>query len=589
MTEAQQTNIREKNVALDDIRPPLYILNVVAIITASFLLAFEYLPSLPDDIVSTIVAGVILIVSILGMFFTYRSRTTAAAIILMTILFISASAIGYNFRGLRNPVIYGLYLLLVPLTSLYLQRRNIIIVVGIIMLGIIGMQAGGAAEISSMIQIGVDEFVVVLVSIATAASLIDFTTRRLQTAIERSKKGEAEAVQANIELTRLTETLEQQVESRTADLETRNRYLETINQIAHEANISRNEQQLLEQIVNLIAERLNYYHAGIFLVDSNNEWAELKAASSVGGKQMVARGHRLQVGKQGIVGYVTGIGQPRITQATSMDRVHAITPELPDTRAEMALPLKARGEILGALDIQDTQEFAFTEDTVAVMQTLADQIALAIDNLRLLVQAQQSLEEAQRAYGDYSRKAWIEAQRSGTLPSYHFQRESRTGPSKISSGSLPSLEGKNKFEFPIQVRGLTIGVIDIAKSAGTEEWTLEEKELMQSLTDQLGIALDSARLFLETQQRAATEQIITEISTEVRETLDIDSILITAAERIRETLKLPEVSIRFATQTDHMENNGAGQPDSGQPEQIQPSPEQPDQQMTGYDQDTRPA
>jgi GAF domain-containing protein len=269
---------------------------------------------------------------------------------------------------------------------------------------------------------------------------------------------------------------------------------------------------------------------------------------------MLARGHRLRVGKQGIVGYVTGIGRARVAQSTQMDRIHAVNPELPDTRAEMGLPLKARGEIIGALDIQDTREQAFTHETIQVMQTLADQIALAIDNLRLFGQAEQSLVEAQRAYGEYSRQAWIEAQRSGDLPAYRLTKGSQTGAQKVDTDALPTLPEDRKLELPIQVRGQTIGILDIVKPGQDKDWSEEEQELLNSLSEQLGIALDSARLFNETQKRAATERLVTDVSDQIRGTLDIDTIMKTATEQIRTVLNLPQVVIRLAEPT--QDSNG---------------------------------
>ena len=173
------------------------------------------------------------------------------------------------------------------------------------------------------------------------------------------------------------------MEQNTQRMERRNRYLEVAAQIARDTVVTHDQQEILDHSVDLIATSFDYYQVGIFLIEENSQWAYLRAASSDGGRAMISRNHRLGVGKQGIVGYVTGIGQSRITQDIQLDRIHSVTPELPETRSEMALPLKVRGEIIGALDIQDRIPNAFIEEDISALQTLADQISLGIQNLRL--------------------------------------------------------------------------------------------------------------------------------------------------------------------------------------------------------------
>jgi K+-sensing histidine kinase KdpD len=211
---------------------------------------------------------------------------------------------------------------------------------------------------------------------------------------------------------------------------------------------------------------------------------------------------------------------------------------------------------LGALDIQDDVPNAFSEEDISVLQTIADQIALAIENLRLNQQVQDSLEEVQRVYGDYSQKAWAETHRQKALSAYKF-----------SDGALsPILEedfiidSENKIDLPILVRGHQIGTIEISREDPLTEWTEDEEELLTTLSDQLGIALDSARLFNETQLRATTEQIIGNINAEIMESLEINSILRTTVEKIRETLELPEVSIKMTAPPSSQQPSNNGNP-----------------------------
>ncbi|TFH34158.1 MAG: GAF domain-containing protein, partial [Anaerolineales bacterium] len=181
------------------------------------------------------------------------------------------------------------------------------------------------------------------------------------------------------ELSDLYRSLERRVEERT-------RQIRTASEVARDAVAIRDVETLLEETVNLITTRFGFYHAGVFLIDRDRESASLRAASSEGGKRMIARGHSLPVGKVGIVGYVTGTGKPRIVLNVGEDAVHFANPDLPDTRAEMALPLWAGDQIIGALDVQSKDPDAFGEEDVLVLQTLADQLAVAIENARLITE-----------------------------------------------------------------------------------------------------------------------------------------------------------------------------------------------------------
>ncbi len=374
------------------------------------------------------------------------------------------------------------------------------------------------------------------------AVLIYLSNQLITQALSKASAAQEALTRSNQELSEIKTYLEGTVEERNEQLERRNRYLEAAAQVARKTIAITNMQEMLNAISMEISNLFSYYHVGIFLLDEKSEWAMLRAASSDGGKQMIARNHRLEVGKQGIVGFVTSIGKARISQDVEMDRIHSVTQELPDTRSEMALPLIARNKVIGALDIQDSMANAFSQEDIALLQTMADQIALALENIRLYQSAQDSLEEVQRVYGLYSERAWAETYRKNLLTSYRYAGGTLE---EIARDQEPSLL-ENKVSIPIKVRGFNIGAIEITKEESEfNEWTDDELKLLNSLSEQLGIALDSARLFNETQLRATTEHMIGEINTTLWETLDINSILKTSARKIQQALELPEVTIRM--------------------------------------------
>ena len=191
------------------------------------------------------------------------------------------------------------------------------------------------------------------------------------------------------ELTSVYQSLEDRVEDRT-------RQIRTASEVARDAVAIRDIESLLNETVNLITSRFGFYHAGVFLLDREREDAVLRAASSEGGKRMIANGYSLSVGKVGIVGYATGTGKPRIALDVGEDQVHFANPDLPETRSEMALPLSAGDQIIGALDVQSKDPNAFDDEDILVLQTMADQLAVAIENARLIGELTEISEQNRR-------------------------------------------------------------------------------------------------------------------------------------------------------------------------------------------------
>jgi GAF domain-containing protein len=340
------------------------------------------------------------------------------------------------------------------------------------------------------------------------------------------------------DLLALYRDLEQQVSS----LERRARYQEATAAVARGVASMLDLEDLLSRTVTQVSGQLGFYHTGVFLLDSTGEWAELRAASSEGGKRMLVRRHRLPVAEEGIVGYVASRGEARAASDIGEDAAYFDNPDLPETRSEVALPLRARGEILGVLDVQSKEREAFTEEDVAVLQTLADQVATAIGNARLFGQVQEALEAERRAYGEVSLAAWAEALRGRGAVGYHCDADAIvpvTESVKVEDDGLPVLD------IPIAVHDQVVGTIRARKPKDTGGWTTEETELMTALVEQLGLALESARLYQDTQRRAAHERLVGEVAARMRETLDVDTVLQTAIRSMGETLDIAEVEVRM--------------------------------------------
>ncbi|MBK8984694.1 MAG: GAF domain-containing protein [Chloroflexi bacterium] len=146
--------------------------------------------------------------------------------------------------------------------------------------------------------------------------------------------------------------------------------------------------QLLERAVNLIQERFSLYYTGLFLIDAASQEAVLQAATGEAGRIQLQKGHHLTVGGRSLIGGATADGQPRITQDVYTDAEWRANPHLPATRSELALPLRVHGHIIGALTVQSVEPNAFGAELIGVLQTMSDQLAIAIDNTRLLADAE---------------------------------------------------------------------------------------------------------------------------------------------------------------------------------------------------------
>jgi GAF domain-containing protein len=189
------------------------------------------------------------------------------------------------------------------------------------------------------------------------------------------------------ELQQSYETLEQRVQDRT-------RQVRTASEVARAVTSIPSLEDLLRQAVELISDRFGYYHVSIFLLDREGRSAILRQATGDAGQALMARGHKLAVGSESIIGWVTQNNEPRIASEVTADPIHFRNELLPETRAEAAVPLQIGGTVLGALDVQSANADAFSPEDIEILQTLADQLSAAIQNARL---AETSVEAAERA------------------------------------------------------------------------------------------------------------------------------------------------------------------------------------------------
>jgi GAF domain-containing protein len=394
-------------------------------------------------------------------------------------------------------------------------------------------------------------------AILLLAALIVNGIRLMQTEFEKSERLSQGLLS---ELSSERETLEQRIQDRTRSLDKRTAQLRAVAEVGKSITSFRNLSELLQQAAQLIHKNFGYYHVGIFLLDERGEYAVLAASNSEGGQRMLEKQHQLKVGEKGIVGFATQNAEPRIALDVGADAVFFNNPDLPDTRSEMALPLVVGGQMLGALDVQSTEPQAFTNDDISTLQILAEQIAVGIQNANLFSETEKALESARVGYGELSRDAWsriISNQpRIGfisTPPATVQTRSEVLEPSlarAFETGDLTVSNDGFTISLPIKIRGQVIGAIRLKKSEIAEAWTQDETNLALTLSDQLSGALESARLYRESQQRAARESLVSDISSRISAASHMDSIIRETVQELGQAIGNAAVTFQLIEMTD---------------------------------------
>lgn len=390
------------------------------------------------------------------------------------------------------------------------------------------------------------------VTLAVGAVLFGLSVFR--TAIENKRL--AEIIQSNRELETVKATLEEKVAERTIEIENKSRQFEvraaTFQNLSEISSIIINNAALsLQDLMNLTTENISnsfgYYHVGIFLLDENREFAILRAANSAGGKKMLARQHQLKVGGIGVVSYAAQSGYIRTALNTGADAVFFNNPDLPETRSEIAIPLKVGNRILGVLDVQSTQPSAFGEDDILVLQTLTNQVALSI--MAAMLRENPVFSATKSAWGVQKRTASGFAYRSdGSV----IVVEPHTKPlysNLVTIGETPApayLNLSGPVSLPVKFRDQLIGVLQIEPEDAKRRWSEDEILMIQAIAERAALALENARLLEETSRRAEQEHIIADITSRISSSSRMENILQTTIQELGRLLGGSRTYVQFS-------------------------------------------
>lgn len=363
----------------------------------------------------------------------------------------------------------------------------------------------------------------------------------------RRQKIEDELRAANVALEKTQEVLEERVMERTRDLALRSQQLEAVTLVTREATRQRDMDELLAITVQRISELFGFYHAGLFLTDQTGKFVVLRAASSAGGQRMLERGHRLARGV-GIVGSVLALGKPRIALDVGADAVWFDNPDLPETRSEMGLPLLVHNETIGVLDVQSVEPGAFDAEDILLLQSMADQVAMAINNARLFAESQRSLREMRQLHGEETRSLWQE-RLAGQRLAYRYSGVAVEDASTLDSQLASETEDEHRLAVDIPWREQTLASISLVRASGERPWHPDEVALVEAVVMQAGLALENARLIEETRRRAAYEQQVGEITARIRSQIEIEDILEQAIKELGQALNAEQATARLSLTT----------------------------------------
>lgn len=333
---------------------------------------------------------------------------------------------------------------------------------------------------------------------------------------------------------------------------------------------------LFSRSVELVKERFGFYHVQVFMI--NGDQAELVASTGEVGQRLLANKHRLPVGSNSVIGHVTRYGQTVL--ARSSDAIHRTNPLLPDTRTELAVPIFEGEKVIGAVDMQSTDEDAFRTEDIEALRSMANLLAAAIRNARLFESQQRSMADQQRLYLEseaslreiqrlnrqLTKAGWDEfVQRSSHAAGVTLQNEQITPDNRWSENLIEAARQRQVITrkangrpgvvaVPVILRGEVIGAIEV--EPGDNAVQGDTVEMVQAIAQRLASSLDNARLYEEAQVATVQEQRINQIVTRYQTATTVDDLLRITLTELSEALGAQHGAIRLGMIPDRTHANG---------------------------------
>lgn len=438
-----------------------------------------------------------------------------------------------------------------------------------------GEQVGLALSTAGSPLAGGDVAMVVVV-LGVLTALLYVAVQHIDEGLAQARRNADGLVESNRELQEVRISLERRVSDRVHDLQSANEVSRLTTEVL-------DLDRLLPLVVELVQSRFGLYYVGVFLLDEDRRSAVLRAGTGEAGAQMLEQGWSLRVGSDSMVGRCVSREEAYIAHDVGEDAVHFDNPFLPDTRSEMALPLRARGRMLGVMTVQSTETSRFDQGDVAVMQGIADQVAMAIDNAQLFAESQDALREMEAAQRRFASQAWTEYLRMSEARSYETEQ---AGTPSLGEGVLPEVQhalaeggvtamqrtaadDSNPVQrdyaalvAPVSVRGQVIGVVGIHADDEGRQWTEDDLALVEAVVERMGVTAENLRLLDDTQRREANERMVRQIADRMRRAPDMDTLIKTTVQAMAAALGTSDAFLQLAPSPERTTELG-GQDDRG--------------------------
>lgn len=511
---------------------------------------------------------VLRIASVLGVFMIISSYTTAT--IMDRILFISLYLLlvaitvlpsPYSLRAsllLSIPILVGVNAILawgpwadgtifllagITLAALLIDNRAYLVILlssVIFLLTLTYLSTQGYYQFSapSAPVTNLTDWAVYIVDFVIAAAIITLAISMLKGAFTKVTSQMLAAFNAlNIE----RQNLEENVRDRTEELETRMNQLRASTTTARVIAEAQNIVELLNKAADLISENFQYYHTGVYILDDSGKTAYLQSASSEIGKNLIGQALRIESDRRNPITNAVENKQTVITSDLDQSKFFRDA-NFPITRSRMIMPLNVRGEVIGFLDIHSDQPRAFGAQDAEILQTLADLVAISFDNVRLIAESRNLVAQLEANTALQTQRTWSKLT-SRRRTAYLY---TPAGVRPIFSQTKTETQNDG-LHVPIILQGQAIGTIKLKRKGSVSHWSDRERDLVEKISVQVGLALENSRLVDEAQRNALRNQMIASFSSYVRETLDIEAVVRSAATELRNVFDLKEAEILIGT------------------------------------------
>lgn len=466
-----------------------------------FLVLAIVLHLIENNVLTTSLISSVSIASLMLLFVLRRRHVQVASWLTVLIFYTGTLAAAFFDSGLNLGVSSSL-LTLGVLVGLMLGRKvfNVYAVLTVLLASLV-LYLESTGQLVITVRSELPNYLSTGANFFTLAITLNLSLRDLQSASSRMR-------QNNNELLAIREGLEQAVVERTRDLALAADVGRSMSQI-------RQLDELLQDAVNTIQDRFGLYYAQVYLADRRQKTLSLKAGTGIVGRQLVRRGHLLQIGTGSINGTAVTEKRTMVVPNTAASPLFKANSLLPYTRSEMAVPLILGDQVLGVLNLQSDVVNGLTPQNVDAFETLAGQIAVAIENANLFAEVQEARAQVEEYVGLMVREGWDSYQDGLAQPELlGFTFEEDTLQRLTQPQAAPAL-GVGHLDVPIVIANETIGMIQLEAEVG-HVWTDEEKEMVTAVAQQVGQQAENLRLLAETYQyQAEAEQLARRLSGEV--------------------------------------------------------------------------